>query len=222
MKKRKKKCMIISFSVAVILIVSAVGYFVGQRINRYIREEYHTPYRGRFEWAEILDEWSDNELPLGTMEEYLQETEKLRIHTEEMTVYDKNEIVSYLEESRFTIQMPSGLTYPGPMNKNLLELHKDWPIEVILRDPEGSYPYYAGKPNINVIYKVRDEEGNIEYMYVLFEDNNGLSRFSESTNEYGTDESEQTIWRRREENKEDWRLLNYGGYYFSTSLEIGS
>ena len=222
----KKRCIVIVSLIALALAITTVVYLVYQAvdhcnraIDRYIWEVYHTPYRGRFDWTEILDEWSDDELPLGTMEAYLKETENLAIYTEEMAVYDKAEMVDYLENSRLMIQMPSGMTYPGPLSKELLELHRDWPIEVILRGEDSTEWYNEGKQCIDIIYKVRDEEGKIEYLHVVFADNYGPSKFDESQCEYGTDESGQAIWKRVEDEKERWCLKNYDGYYFSTCLE---
>lgn len=220
--RRQKICVGVLISIFLVFMLFMCGYGTKLAlgyIDLYITNMIYTPYHGHFNWTEIVDEWESNELAVGTMESYLRETDNLRIYTDEMSIYDKKDIVSYIEKSRLELQMPSGITIPGPLTMDLLQLHKAWPIEVIVRDTDASNAHYEESPCVIIVYKVQDEEGKIEYLHVICEDSYGLSRFyieNESIFEYGTDESGQAIWKRSNENYEDWRLKEYS---FTTVFE---
>lgn len=188
--------------------------------DEYIHERYDDPYHRGFNWSDIMDEWDSDELPLGTMDRYLREAESMDICTDGMTLYDKDELVGYLEDSRAMVQLPgSKEEIPTSIFKKLLELHEDYPVEVILREPDDKY----GRAYISVVYKVRDQEGDIEYLHVVFDDAYGLSRFypgdGSLMKEYGTDESGQTIVKRVKEDLEVWTVYQLNEYNFTDLLE---
>lgn len=184
----------------------------------YIHERYDDPYHRRFNWSDVVKDWDADNLPVGTMEKYLLKAEDLDICTDGMTLYEKDELVGYLEDSRLILQMPSGVKIPQFVYKELLEMHEDYPIEVIRREPDDRH----GSACISVVYKVRDQAGRIEFLHVVFDDAYGLSKYygenGSPAKEYGTDESGQTILKRSNEDLEKWTVYQFNEYYFTDSL----
>ena len=238
MSKNKTLCVIVLI-VALVLSCTLVGVYLAKsdafhslwtsvddylhsHVNQYILDQYDNPYRGKFNWSEALSIWEDDEIPVGSIEQYLVKTEEYEIYTKGMTVYAKEELISCLEDSRPTLTLPAGGTVSGYMQKTLLELHKDWPIEVIEREPD----MYTGNPCVGVVYKVQDQEGKIEFLHVVFYDAYGPSKHYSSeyyapyyrSEEYGTDASGQTIMKRSNDVLEKWLVNPFNEYYITESF----
>ena len=238
MRKIKTICVIVLI-VALVLSCTLVGVYLAKSdafhslwtsvddhlhslVNQYVHDRYDNPYRGKYNWSEVLNVWEDDEMPVGSMEQYLVETEEYEIYTKGMTVYAKEELIGYLEDSRPTLTLPVGMTVPGSIQKTLLELHKDWPIEVIVREPD----MYTEKPCVGAVYKVQDQEGKIEFLHVVFYDAYGPSKYYPSEyyvpnhmlEEYGTDALGQTITKRSNDELEKWIVNQLNEYYITESF----